>query len=188
MDRKLLFLEIAGGAFVACGSLFMRQLYTLCGGELLGILFGAVNGSMWEACKTLLLPYLLWSVLETLTLRLRVHRFTVVKALALYTLGFVYLSLRVTGCADLFASAVAMAAATLWSLFLYHAGVPLRWLFAPSLVLLFLFAALYCSLTPFPPHTALFFDKATGMYGIIPRSYDCGAAALGAFFHSRNLF
>ncbi len=171
MDRKLLFLEIAGGAFVACGSLFMRQLYTLCGGELLGILFGAVNGSMWEACKTLLLPYLLWAVLETLTLRLRVHRFTVVKALALYT-----------------ASAVAVAAATLWSLFLYHAGVPLRWLFAPSLVLLFLFAALYCSLTPFPPHTALFFDKATGMYGIIPRSYDCGAAALGAFFHSRNLF
>ena len=121
-------------------------------------------------------------------MRLRVHRFTVVKALALYTLGFVYLSLRVTGCADLFASAVAVAAATLWSLFLYHAGVPLRWLFAPSLVLLFLFAALYCSLTPFPPHTALFFDKATGMYGIIPRSYDCGAAALDAFFHSRNLF
>ena len=97
MDRKLLFLEIAGGAFVACGSLFMRQLYTLCGGELLGILFGAVNGSMWEACKTLLLPYLLWAVLETLTLRLRVHRFTVVKALALYRLGFDYLSPRVTG-------------------------------------------------------------------------------------------
>jgi len=176
LDRKLLFLEISGGAFVACGSLFMRQLYALCGGELLGILFGAVNGSMWEACKTLLLPYLLWAILETLLLRLRVHRFTVVKALSLYLLGFVYLALRVTGSADLFASVLAVAAATLCSLFLYHADVPLRWLFAPSLVLLFLFAALYCSLTPFPPHTALFYDRTAGLYGIIPRHYDYGAA------------
>lgn len=181
MTRKLLFLEIAGGAFVACGSLFMRRLYSLCGGELPGILFGAVNGSIWEACKTLLLPYLLWAVLETLSLRLRVHRFTVVKALTLYLLGFVYLSLRSTGSADLFASVIAVAAATLCSLFLYYAGIPLRWLFAPALVLLFLFAALYCSLTPFPPHTALFFDSESGLYGIIPRSYDYGAVALDAW-------
>ena len=68
--KKILLLEAAGGVFTAAASLFMQHLYSLSGQELLGILFGAVNGSVWEACKTLLFPFLIWALLEALkTLR-----------------------------------------------------------------------------------------------------------------------
>ena len=187
MNRKLFVMEVLGGAFIAVASHFMSRLYALCDGELLGILFGSVNGSAWESCKTLLLPYLLWAVLEVLTLRLRVHRFAVVKTASLYALGLSYLGFRSMEMNPAAAGVICTAAALAMSCLLYCSPLPLRWLFAPSLVLLFLFTALYFSLTPFPPHTPLFFDAATGMYGIIPRSFDYGAAALNTVASCQKL-
>lgn len=180
MNRQLLVLEIGGGAFIAAGAAFMRRLFALNNGMLLGILFGAVNGSDWEQTKTLLLPYALWALLEVLLLRLRFHRFTVAKTAALYALGVVSLLLRLVGLQGLFADILSVAAALGLSCFLYGSPLPLRWLFAPSLVLLFLFVSLYVSLTPFPPRFVSFYDSATGLYGIVPPYFDYGAAALDA--------
>lgn len=175
MNQRLFWLELGGGAFIAAGACFMRRLFVLSSGMLPGILFGAVNGSDWELTKTLLLPYLLWAVLESLVLRLRFHRFTVVKTAALYGLGAVSLLLRLGGVHGTAADILSVAAALGISYALYCSPLPLRWLFAPALVLLFLFASLYVSLTPFPPQTASFYDRTTGMYGIIPPYYDYGA-------------
>ena len=178
MNRKLCILELLGGAFVAAGAAFMRRLFALNNGMLLGILFGAVNGSDWELTKTLLLPYLLWALLEALVLRLRFHRFTVAKTAALYLLGVVSLLLRLGGAGGVWADILPVAAALAASYAFYCSPLPLRWLFAPSLVLLFLFVSLFVSLTPFPPRFVSFCDRATGMYGLLPRCYDYGASAL----------
>ena len=52
-------LEMGGILFCFLVSILMKQLYALTDGHLIGVLFGAVNNSVWEQPKTLLLPYLL---------------------------------------------------------------------------------------------------------------------------------
>lgn len=170
-------LETLGVGFAALAAVFMRHLYAWCDGELPGILFGAVNGSAWEACKTLLLPTLLWGVLEALTLRVHLRRFAAAKTLSLYALGAMYLLLRPWG-AEPAACLLSLCAAFLLSWTLYRSPLPLQGLFPLAVCLLFLFWVLYFSLTPFPPHFAVFRDDATGMYGILPRQFDYGAAVL----------
>ncbi len=179
MDKRFLAAEIAGAAFVAACSAFMRRLYDWTDGELLGILFGSVNGSSWELCKTLLLPFLIWSLLELLTLRLPFHWFVAAKTAALYALGAGFLLLsQLTGSTA--AGIICVPGAFALSFLLCSSSLRLRGLFAPALVLLFLFVAFYFSLTPFPPRHEFFRDRLTGMYGIIPRHFDYGAAALDA--------
>lgn len=168
MNRKLLALDAAGGAFIAVCSCLMRRLYDLSGGRLVGVLFGAVNQSHWEAVKTLLLPYLVWAMLELLTLGLPVYHFTAAKTAGLYALGLCALSLRLCGMHGTAADCLAVCAALLISFLLFCSVLPLRTLFAPSLALLFLFVALYFSLTPFPPQAEAFRDPVSGTYGIIP--------------------
>lgn len=182
MLKKLSAAELGGAAFTALCSLFMLQLYELSGRELLGILFGAVNGSAWEHCKTLLLPYFIWSVLELLSLRPPAYRFTVIKTASLYALGAVCLLLRTAGVSEIISAAAAVAAAVVITLALYASGLKLHGLFTPAVVLVFLFFALYFSLTPFPPHHPLFYDNKSGMYGIIPKHLDYGAAALDSMY------
>ena len=182
MNRKLFLMELFGIGAVAVCAFPMRRLHQWDPGGLLGILFGAVNSSPWEYGKTLLMPALVWGVIEVLALRLSVHRFTVAKTASLYLLGAGYLLLRSLGVGEPAAATVMLAASVLLTMALYGAEVPLKWAFAPAIVLLFLFTALYFSLSPFPPHHPLFRDSATGMYGIIPPQYDYGASALDALY------
>ena len=125
-----------------------------------------MNGSVWESCKTLLFAYLIWAVLEALTLKLSVRRFTVAKAAALYALGVIYILLRTANTERHVAAAAAVIAALGLSFLLYASPLPLRRFFAPALIMLFLFIALYFSLTPFAPESGLFRDPETGLCGI----------------------
>lgn len=180
MDKKILAADVCGVGFVAAGSLFMQQLYGLSGHELIGILFGSVNNSIWEMCKTLLLPYLVWTVLEILSVRVSLYRFTVAKTASLYLLGATYILLRLLSVSQFAAAAISVCAAFALAQLLYCSPMPLRGLFAPAIVLLFLFVSLYFSLTPFPLQNEIFRDSATGMYGLIPDHLDYGAIALDA--------
>ena len=182
LRKKYLFAALLGAAFTLTGSALLQRLYAAVGGELLGILFGAVNGSIWESAKTLLLPYLIWSVLEVMSLRLPLHRFTVVKALSLYALGGAYLLLQTGGVGAVPSAVLSVMTAFTLSVGLHLSPLSLRGWFAPAVAALFLFLALYFSLTPFPPHHPIFRDPATGMYGIIPRHFDYGAAALDTLY------
>ena len=159
-NKKYLLLEAAGGLFIAAASAFMQHLYSLSGQELLGILFGAVNGSVWEACKTLLLPFFIWALLEALIYRTAIYKYTASKTISLYTLGALYILLRQTALSPQFAAAVSVAAAVSLSVFLYISPLPLQKLFVPSL---------------FAPHFKIFRDPATGLYGILPKHFDYGA-------------
>ncbi|MBQ4261784.1 MAG: hypothetical protein II709_07865, partial [Ruminococcus sp.] len=80
-------LEMGGILFCFLVSVLMKQLYALTDGHLIGVLFGAVNNSVWEQTKTLLLPYLLWGLLELLSVQPSMKRLTAAKTLSLYLLG-----------------------------------------------------------------------------------------------------
>lgn len=166
MNKKLLAMELSGAFFTAASSAFMRRLFVMTGGGLTGILFGSVNGSAWEQCKTLLLPFLVWAVTELMCLPLKIRRFTVAKTVALYFLGICCLLLRTSGINSTAADIIAVASALALSFVLYLSPVPLRWLFAPAVALLFLFWAVYFCFTPFPPRLAFFIDAQKGIYGL----------------------
>ena len=183
--KYLIELEMGGILFCFLASLLMRRLYSLSGGHLIGVLFGAVNGSVWEQAKTLLLPYLLWGMLELLSVQPSMKRLTAAKTISLYLLGLLLcgggLLLRHCGeAANTAFSLAAVAFCSMLSLRLYRSPLYLKNLFAPCVVLLFLFVTLYFSFTPFPPQLALFCDEETGMFGIIPVYLDKGATILDA--------
>ena len=178
-------LEMGGILFCFLVSVLMKQLYALTDGHLIGVLFGAVNNSVWEQTKTLLLPYLLWGLLELLSVQPSMKRLTAAKTLSLYLLGGLLcgggLLLRPCGAAANTAfSLAAVTFCSLFSLWLYRSPLYLKNLFAPCVLLLFLFVSAYFSFTPFPPQLGLFEDPETGMFGIIPIYLDKGAVFLDA--------
>ena len=184
-------LEMGGILFCFLVSILMKQLYALTDGHLIGVLFGAVNNSVWEQTKTLLLPYLLWGLLELLSVQPSMKRLTAAKTLSLYLLGGLLcgggLLLRPCGAAANTAfSLAAVTFCSLFSLWLYRSPLYLKNLFAPCVLLLFLFVSLYFSFTPFPPQLALFRDDETGMFGIIPIYMDKGAVILDALAEKKK--
>ena len=70
MQKKLMYLEIAGILFIVIMSVFMQNLLDLSGHTLIGVMFGSVNDSIWEIEKTLLFPYLLWAGIELLCIKI----------------------------------------------------------------------------------------------------------------------
>ncbi len=175
--RRLLtlpYLEVLGIVFVLSAALFMRALYSLSGGELVGILFGAVNDSPWEYGKTLLLPYLLWGMLELMCARPSLRRFTSAKTAGLYSLGALYISARLClpiladdPAFELVAAALCLVFAAIITRVLLRSTLALSVLFPPAISLLMLFLAFYYSFTPFPPSFLL-------NSGIFYRSLSCG--------------
>ena len=59
MSKKLIKFEIGGIFFVLIMSVFLQNLYILSDRQLIGVMFGSVNDSIWETAKTLLLPFIL---------------------------------------------------------------------------------------------------------------------------------
>ena len=166
-------LETVGVVFCTLFRLFTLRLYDWCDGDLLGVLFGAVNNSIWEQNKTTFLAVFLWGMLEILIFRYSMKRLTVAKTISLYVSGImllfggsIYICVPVLLCS---------AVLTVW---LFQSNLYLKNLFAPCVFLLFLFLSFYFCLTPFPPHFCLFEDAETHFYGIIPAYIDKGAAIL----------
>ena len=185
-SKAMIIMEIAGMIFVLLSSLFMSKLNDLCDGSLVGMMFGSVNQSIWESCKTLLLPYLIWGMIELLSLSVHMHALTVAKTISLFFLGIAYTALRLIHGYDKpcsFASVICVTASFALSFFLYNSNLDLSALFPVSVFLLFLFWALYFSFTPFPPKSLIFLDPQTGIYGIIPAHFDLGAAKLDAIYY-----
>lgn len=193
MKNKLLKLEISGIFFVIIVSVFMQNFYELSQHNLLGIMFGAVNNSIWEIAKTLLLPYALWAVIELLCVRPPFYSFVVSKVISLYFLGVFYILMCLlvhilgldTSSLPEFSSAVICTALAMWlsfSLTYSDFDSKLKNLFYPALCMILLFAALYLSFTTFPPHFYIFMDRNTSLYGIIPEYIDKGAIVLDTFY------
>ena len=177
-------MEIGGILFCALYTFFAERLYELSGKGLVGVLFGSVNDSPWENIKPLLLAYLLWGIIETLSLQPPLHRFAVAKTASLYLLGgLLLLGAFILNVCDtptysfaFFAMRlIALCTSVAVSMLIYNSNIDYNFFFAPCVFLLFLFLACYFSLTPFPLKNILFMDSKTGLYGLIPYYYDIGA-------------
>lgn len=184
MDNRLKKLEIAGVFFVfICGAL-LHFLYDWTNSGALGVLFGAVNESVWEHIKIFAMPYVVWSIIELAFSIPYFRQFVVAKVMGLYLLSgliinFFYLYTTILGRSvlviDILSVFVWIAIAHFFSYKVTTSGKDLRHLFPLCLGLLFLFAVMYFSFTAAPPHIDLFKDPVTGMYGIIPENIDVGA-------------
>lgn len=191
MKDRLKKLEIAGILFVIILSIFLQNLFNITNRNLIGVMFGSVNNSIWEFTKTLLFPYFLWSMIELLSVRTPFRRFVISKTISLYFLGLSYilitlatnlLGLCTNALPELIAAAVCVAAAQFLSMHLIKADFNTQNLYFPSIFLLLLFVALFLSFTVFPPEMYIFKDRDTGLYGIIPEYIDKGAIALDTFY------
>lgn len=195
MKDRLKKLEIAGIFFVIILSVFLQNLYGITNRNLVGVMFGSVNHSIWEFTKTLLLPYFLWSMIELLSVRTPFRRFVVSKTISLYFLGISYilitlvtnlLGLCTNALPELVAAVACVAMSQYLSLCLIRSDFDTKNLYMPSILLLLLFAALFLSFTVFPPEMYIFKDRDTGLYGIIPEYIDKGAIALDVFYSMQN--
>ena len=93
MQKKMMKLEIGGIFFVIIMSVFMQNFYELSNHELIGIMFGSVNDSIWETAKTILFPYLLWGMIELLCVHPPFRKFAAIKIFTLYFAGTLYILL-----------------------------------------------------------------------------------------------
>lgn len=191
--QKIIFkLEIGGIFFILILSVFMQNLYLLVNRELIGVLFGSVNDSIWETAKTLILPYALWGIIELLCIRLPFKRFVTAKVIALYYLGISYIILNLMFALlgmenDFLISFTSAIFCITTSLFLSYrlifSNLKLENIFLPAFFMLMLLVAFYFSFTPFPPKIYIFKDRVTSLYGIIPKNIDAGAIVLDTMYY-----
>ena len=86
MKKETVKMRFWGLVIVPLMIIVFKNLYSLTNGALLGIFFGAVNGSMWEQTKVVMLSYLVWSLVEAIG-RSGFHRFAVSRIISLWVVG-----------------------------------------------------------------------------------------------------
>ena len=178
-------MESPGIVFCCLCRIFTGHLYEWCGGDLLGVLFGSVNNSVWESTKLLLISYLFWGLIEILCISVPFRAFVAAKTASLCFLCAVHIGFCCAADwvlqsreAVFMLGSVCFFPASVLSFFLLFGKFELSVFFVPSLFVLMLFWTIYFCFTPFPPHLRLFEDPQTHFYGIIPPYIDKGAAIL----------
>lgn len=167
--------ETCGWAVICLGAVYLRFAYELSGGSALGILFGAVNESVWEHVKIYSIAYMGWGVLQLLWLRTPFRPYVAAKCVGLYllmggTAAFSYINTALIGSQSLWTESLTafavVAAAQAVSLKLSTAWNKASEYFAPALMLLMLYYVMFFSFTVFPPRLGPFRDPYTGGFGV----------------------
>lgn len=191
MKNKVIKMEIFGIIFVLSMSVFLQNLFELTNRGLIGIMFGSVNTSIWEITKTVLLAYVIWSVLEMLSIKMAFRKFVAARTISICLLCVSYIAMCVffdflavdMNSMEYYISAVICTALSAYvSHKLINSKLKMEALFCPALFLLLLMLAVFLSFTTFPPHMYIFMDKETGLYGVVPQNIDYGAIALDTFY------
>ncbi len=177
-------LEICGVFFIFSFAVLLHFAYELTNGSIVGILFGAVNESVWEHVKIFAMPYVVWGIIELAFSIPYFRQFVVAKVFGLYIqsgliIAFFYLYTFFTGTAilwlDILSVFVWVSVSQFFSFKITTGEKDIRNLFPFALGLLFLFLMMYFCFTAVPPHIDIFKDPVTGLYGIIPENIDVGA-------------
>ena len=167
--------EACGWAVICLAAVYLRFAYELSGGSALGILFGAVNESVWEHAKIYSIAYTGWALLQLLWLRTPFRPYVVAKCAGLYllmggTAAITYIYTALSGSHGLWAESLMLfaiaAAAQAVSLKLSIYWKKAEEYFAPALMLLMLYYVMFFSFTVFPPRLGLFRDPLTGGFGV----------------------
>lgn len=184
MDKKSFIKMETWGVPVNFGlCLLLCFSYTLSGGAVWSVLFGAVNASVWEYIKTLALPYVIWAAMETAVCRTPLRRMIVSKAAGLYAMTaaaviFYNLIAGPAGYSSPFLLALggvlSLALGQLLSFKVLTGSADLGAWFTVAAFALVLFAAMYLTFTINPPKMGMFCDPNTGIYGIPPKAVDAG--------------
>lgn len=173
--------EIAGVFVVTLGVLFLWNLYELSGRSTIGVVFGAVNSSIWEKAKCVSICFSLWGLIELMCAKGSFHTLVVAKTAGLTVSLIVFIAAEsvLTTNADFPILIVSVLCGFLSSCFLSLSDIFIRPFFAPACFLVLLIFLMTFSLTVFTPRLWLFRDPYTGYYGITPPSFDMGAVTLG---------
>ena len=173
---------------IRCLYLLTLNIYEFSDRDIVGILIGAVNDSIWEMGKGLWLSYIFYALFQLITAKPYFKQFIVAKFFGLYTVVLLYIALR-----SLFSSAFNNTTNMIIAVFSLCAGFwlsykltvcdySLSYLFPTSCFMILLLFVLSFSFTPFPPQGLLFQDPVTGMYGIVPDYVDVGAIILDKLY------
>ena len=158
------------------------NLYELTGRSTLGIVFGAVNKSVWEKTKCVSICILLCGLAQILCVRPYFRTFVISKTAGLSVTMLLFIILDSLFGVDFYADfgvlIVSVLCGFLCSFLLTVSGVCPRGFFAPACFLLMLIFMMTFSFTAFAPRLGLFCDPYTGCYGVIPPSFDLGAVSL----------
>lgn len=176
MDHKTLARsEAIGAVTIYTAAVFLHFVYALSGNSALGMVFGAVNESVWEHVKIFSEAYAGWALLQLCWLKVPFRRYVVAKCAGLYLLmglmiGFFYAYTAFTGTAvprvDIISSAVTVTAVQLLTYRMITRSTRLGQYYYPALMLLLLYYLMLFSFTVFPPKLGLFRDPVGGGYGI----------------------
>ena len=174
--------EAVGCVVIYAAAVWLHFAYQLYGGAL-GLVFGAVNESVWEHVKIYSIAYTGYAMLQMTWLRLPFRRYAVAKVLGLYLLmggmiGFNYAYTFFTGrnilAVDILSSLVLVILVQLVTYRLETGSFRLEDYFAPAMLLLMLYYLMFFSFSVFPPKTGLFRDPTTGCYGAVGNILDDG--------------
>lgn len=176
-DNKRIFklFEIAGAVFVIISATLLHFIYDWSGGAAWAFLFSAVNESTWEHIKIFVIPYIFWSIIELLCIRLPFKRFVSVKILTSYFLmlsipAFFYTYTALLGKSLVFVDIICSYALVVITFLLSYKVMTklpnITRYYALSLILLALLYIMLAFFTAAPPNIFLFKDPITGFYGL----------------------
>lgn len=173
--KKFKILEIMGVFICYTFAVLLHFLYDWIEGNVWGIVFGAVNESVWEHIKIFTMPYLFWGGVELAIVRVPLKRMVVGKVLGVYVLmlsiiAYFYTYTFFTGKAifivDIIMSFLCLAFSFFVSYKIITSKLNIELWYATSLFALILFGIMYLSFTIYPPHIDIFKDPITGNYGL----------------------
>lgn len=173
--------EIAGCAVISVAAIALRYLFRWFGPGALTILFGSVNGSVWEEIKVFSGAYVGYGLFELLWIRVGFRRYVAAKCAGLYGLmggivafhyiGGVLFSAAVSKAEPIAAAAFVILAQILASR-LVLSDMSLEEYFAPAVFLLMLYYLMFFSFTIYPPKAELFRDPMSGGFGYIENAVE----------------
>lgn len=190
-NKEFFKLEIIGSIFCVIAGTLLHFVYEWSDKAVWSILFGSVNESVWEHVKIFSLPYIVWAIIEMAKIKLPIKKFVVSKTIGLYFLIlsvilFFYIYSGILGrsflIVDIISIVVWVFLAHLISYKLLTSNLNLSQWFTIACFMILLFLAMFFTFTVSPPKIDLFRDPLTGLYGIIPKSYDTGADFLQKCF------
>ena len=194
MNKKLYKrLEIAGGPLVFAVASFLHFLYDLTNKSIVGSLFGSVNESVWEHLKIFAIAYIMWAIVVLLWAKPPLKNYVWAKAVGLYAMCisialFFYTYTFFTGKAFLLLDLISSFTFAVLSHYISY-KITLSHknkgqYFYTGVMLVFLAIIMILCFTWYPPKSNLFRDPLTGLYGVIPHSFDEGAAVLDTMFQA----
>lgn len=176
MNRKrFVNLEALGVLIIYAGASLLHFSYEWSGGNIIALLFGSVNESVWENIKNFILPYALWAAFEFCAVRPPFKKFVIGKVCGIYLFIFANAVFFFTYTAfsggpiliiDLLQALVWLILAQLVSCRITQSDIKTENIFPIAACLLFLLFACYFTFTAFPPKIRLFLDERNMLYGV----------------------